>query len=311
MSVSVLQRTVLDPAVPYVGTIFGGLEPGQMVVVHGTVAPDADRFQIDFQCGCSVKPRADVALHFNPRFKGSSCVVCNTLENEGWGWEERTYQIPFARGNQFEIIFLVLPHKFQVSANGKHLLFYKHRVDFARIDTLGIYGKVKIGTIGFTSQTSLHGSQLSSLTASSLNSEAGSTESLDFTLPYTANIPDGLSLGRTMVIKGEIKKDAKSFSIDLKSAGSTDIALHLNPRMKDRAFVRNTYLYNSWGEEERQLRDFPFHPEIYFEIIIRCEPQHYKVAVNGVHQLEYKHRFKDIRKVNLVSVAGDISLYDI
>ncbi|PIO29382.1 hypothetical protein AB205_0191920, partial [Aquarana catesbeiana] len=68
-----LKRTILDPPIPYVGTILGGLEPGTMVVIHGTVPNDADRFQIDFQCGSSTSPRSDVAFHFNPRFKGCEC----------------------------------------------------------------------------------------------------------------------------------------------------------------------------------------------------------------------------------------------
>lgn len=57
-----------------------------------------------------------------------------------------------------------------------------------------------------------------------------------------------------------------SFAIDLKPSGSRDVALHLNPRMKEKVFVRNTYLYDSWGEEERQLREFPFFPDMYFEV---------------------------------------------
>lgn len=72
------------------------------------------RFQVDFTCGSSVKPRADVAFHFNPRFKRSPCIVCNTLQKERWGREEILYQMPFAQGATFEIIFLVLRDKFKV-----------------------------------------------------------------------------------------------------------------------------------------------------------------------------------------------------
>lgn len=72
------------------------------------------RFQVDFTCGSSVKPRADVAFHFNPRFKRSPCVVCNTLRDERWGREEILYQLPLAAGAPFEIIVLVLEDKFKV-----------------------------------------------------------------------------------------------------------------------------------------------------------------------------------------------------
>lgn len=312
MSGDGLHRTILDPVIPYAGTIFESLEPGSMVVIHGSVAHNADRFQIDFQCGSSAKPRSDVAFHFNPRFKGSGVIVCNTLQNETWDWEEKTYEMPFKKGKPFEVIFLILHNKFQVSSNGKHLLTYKHRINLERIDTLCISGMVEIRTIGFAHHTVQQGSQPTSLALSLMNSsQQASQESLTFEMPYIGNLPIALSPGKTVVVKGEVNKNAKRFAIDLKPSGSRDVALHLNPRMKEKVFVRNTYLYDSWGEEERQLREFPFFPDMYFEILIYCEPHQYKVAVNGHHLLEYKHRFKDLAKISEISIDGDIQLYDV
>lgn len=37
----------------------------------------------------------------------------------------------------------------QVAVNGKHVLLYAHRISPEKIDTLGIYGKVNIHSIGF------------------------------------------------------------------------------------------------------------------------------------------------------------------
>lgn len=65
-----------------------------------------------------MKPRADVAFHFNPRFKRSGCIVCNTLQQERWGREEIIYEMPFEKGKSFEIVFTVLLDKFQVSCLG-------------------------------------------------------------------------------------------------------------------------------------------------------------------------------------------------
>lgn len=73
-----------------------------------------DRFQVDFTCGSSVKPRADVAFHFNPRFCRTPNIVCNTLQNQLWGREEISYQNPFTLGSTFEIIILVLRDQFKV-----------------------------------------------------------------------------------------------------------------------------------------------------------------------------------------------------
>lgn len=77
------------------------------------------RFQVDLQLGNSLKPRADVAFHFNPRFKRSNCIVCNTLTNEKWGWEEITYDMPFRKEKSFEIVIMVLKNKFQVGSGRK------------------------------------------------------------------------------------------------------------------------------------------------------------------------------------------------
>lgn len=61
-------------------------------------------------------------------------------------------------------------------------------------------------------------------------------------------------------------KISSSFTINLKSSDSKDIALHLNPRLKNKVFVRNSYLHDSWGEEEKEVTDFPFSPGMYFEV---------------------------------------------
>lgn len=46
-------------------------------------------------------------------------------------------------------------------------------------------------------------------------------------------------------------------------------------------------------------------------MIVRCEAQQFKVAVNGVHQLIYKHREKDLSRVNKLEILGDLELVDV
>ncbi|XP_062346124.1 galectin-8 isoform X4 [Cinclus cinclus] len=285
------QQKISNPMIPYVGTIHDGLVPGEKIVIHGSVPDDADRFQVDLQCGSSIKPRADVAFHFNPRFRRSGCIVCNTLDREKWGWEEVTYDMPFKKGESFEIVIMILKDKFQVTVNKKHLLLYNHRISLEKIGTLGIYGKVKIKTIEFVSQGEMpNGSQLG--------------------VPYVGKLGTALHPGCTIAIQGEVNKNAKSFAINLRPSGSKDIALHLNPRMKNKVFVRNSYLHDSWGEEEKEVDRFPFSPGMYFELLIFCDAYQFKVAINGVHTLEYKHRFKQLEKINMVEVTGDVHLLD-
>ncbi|XP_032911325.1 galectin-8 isoform X1 [Catharus ustulatus] len=311
LSLDTSQRKISNPIIPYVGTIHGGLVPGEQIVIHGSVPDDADRFQVDLQCGSSIKPRADVAFHFNPRFRRSGCIVCNTLEREKWGWEEITYEMPFEKGESFKIVIMILKDKFQVSVNKKHLLLYNHRISLEKIDTLGIYGKVKIKTIEFISQ-SLQGSQPSSLGVTKISTENGEMPNgSQLSVPYVEKLDTALYRGCTIAIKGEVKKNPKSFAINLRPSGSKDIALHLNPRMKNKVFVRNSYLHDSWGEEEKEVASFPFSPGMYFELIIFCDDYQFKVAINGVHTLEYKYRFKQLEKINMLEVTGDVHLLEV
>lgn len=70
-------------------------------------APPPARFQVDFQCGCSLHPRPDIAIHFNPRFHTTKPhVICNTLHNERWQAEARWPRLALQRGASFFILFL-------------------------------------------------------------------------------------------------------------------------------------------------------------------------------------------------------------
>ncbi|KAG9347369.1 hypothetical protein JZ751_004936 [Albula glossodonta] len=311
MSIANPKQTVLNPTIPFAGTILGGLQPGEMVLIQGSVSNDSDRFQVDLTCGSSTKPRADVAFHFNPRFKRSPCIVCNTLQKERWGKEEIHHQMPFKQGAPFEIIMLVQKDQFKVAVNGSHVLEYRHRLDVGKVDTMQISGKVKVQAIGFIPNPNSASPPPSILMSKVTQANALLSESGDLSLPYKGRLQTGISPGNTLTVKGKISVYPHSFAVNLAVGDTEDIALHLNPRIKAGVFIRNSFLNGCWGPEENLLPNFPFSPGEYFEMIVYCEAQQFKVAVNGVHTLDYKHRVQDLARVNQVEILGDLQLLDV
>uniref|UniRef100_A0A8C6U5Y3 Galectin n=1 Tax=Neogobius melanostomus TaxID=47308 RepID=A0A8C6U5Y3_9GOBI len=283
---------------PFSGTILGGLAVGEMLLIQGTVPSNADRFQVDLMCGSSAKPRADVAFHFNPRVK-KGCVVCNSLLKESWGREEIHKLMPFRPGAAFELIILVQSDIYKVAVNGAHLVEYKHRLELQRVDTLMIQGKVQINAIAVvaTDQDCPTRQSAVSLSESKMKNSSRSDSSLssngDLSVPFKAEIIKGLSPGRSITVKGRTLPHAHSLCLNLRVGGSSSIALHLNPRLKTKDFVRNSFLSACWGPEETESKHFPFAPDQYFEMIVLCEASQFRVAVNGTHQFDYKHRVQD------------------
>nr|XP_023422341.1 galectin-8 isoform X2 [Cavia porcellus] len=220
--------------------------------------------------------------------------------------------MPFQKEKSFEIVIMVLKDKFQVAVNGKHTLLYTHRIKLEKIDTLGIYDHVNIHSVGFRFSSDLQSTQASTLGLTNMNRENALKSGISqFTLPFEARLNSPMGPGRTVVVKGEVNMKAKSFNIDLIAEKSKTIALHLNPRLNIKAFVRNSFLNNAWGEEERNITFFPFSPGMYFEMIIYCDTREFKVAVNGAHSLEYKHRFRDLGSIDTVAINGDIRLLEV
>ncbi|XP_033881881.2 galectin-6-like isoform X1 [Acipenser ruthenus] len=138
-------QPIYNPPVPYIGPIYGNLRPGMSVYIHGEVPHRITRFQVNLQCGNY--EGCDVALHFNPRFDGWDKVVFNTFQNGSWEGEEKKREMPFRKGEDFELIIIVNQDGYQINVNGQEFYLFQHRMPCERVNTLDITGDVIIKSL--------------------------------------------------------------------------------------------------------------------------------------------------------------------
>ncbi|XP_062996019.1 galectin-4-like [Elgaria multicarinata webbii] len=321
-----------NPPLPYNKFVPGGLRPGMSIYVQGTVPHHTKRFRVNFACG--PEDGADIALHFNPRFDGKDKVVLNTFERGKWGREE-VHSMPLHKGKQFEIIFVVNNDGYQLMVNRNPFCNFGHRIPPERVQVVSADGDLELQSLTLMGGAPMPGGGMPPQSFPQMgmpgmmpdfgygpsnlpgipNYGYGPTNLPVMTaptsyhpqVPYVGNLPGGLGSKRTIILRGFIPQDAKKFHINFK-AGPQDIILHINPRMDERAVVRNSYLNGRWGPEERELTFNPFQRGQYFDLSIRCGNQRFKVFANDQHLFDFNHRFQNFQQINMLEIAGDVVL---
>ncbi|KAJ8045713.1 Galectin-8 [Holothuria leucospilota] len=299
------QNYVLNPAIPYIGTIPSGVQPGSLIYIQGIVPAGAQRFHINLQCGASKQPQSDIALHFNPRFPAQT-VVRNAMKGQKWLAEEKGQPyFPFAYNTPFEIIILVEAGQFKVAVNGQHFTEFKHRVvNLKRITHLRVEGQVQIYSIRY---------------------EGGAPQPqaapvpqgpvVNPSVPYIGTIPGGVQPGKLIYIDGLVPNGAQRFAINLQCGTSkqpqSDIALHFNPRFPAQTVVRNAMKGQKWLAEEKGQPYFPFIHNAPFNLIIAVEQTQFRIAVNGQHFTEFRHRVVNLKRITHLAVNGQVQIYSI
>uniref|UniRef100_A0A914UNN8 Galectin n=1 Tax=Plectus sambesii TaxID=2011161 RepID=A0A914UNN8_9BILA len=138
-----------NPPVPYIGSV-RGVSPGLLISVSGQPTSQAKWFAINLQCGPSMNPRDDIALHISPRFEGPvSKVIRNSLQGGQWGIEENFGHFPFAPDAPFEILVMVEADLFKIAINGQHFTEFRHRMPLGRINTLAIDGDLHLHVVRY------------------------------------------------------------------------------------------------------------------------------------------------------------------
>ncbi|XP_044517907.1 galectin-3 [Gracilinanus agilis] len=127
-------------------------------------------------------------------------------------------------------------------------------------------------------------------------------------VPYDHPLPGGIMPRMLITILGTTKPNANKIALDFKKGN--DVAFHFNPRFNEdnkRIIVCNSKFDNNWGKEERHQM-FPFEAGKPFKIQVLVETDHFKVAVNDAHLLQYNHRMKNLNEITKLGISGDINL---
>ncbi|NXN98403.1 LEG3 protein, partial [Rhinopomastus cyanomelas] len=130
--------------------------------------------------------------------------------------------------------------------------------------------------------------------------------------PFELSLQSGLIPRMLITITGTVNPNPNRFQLDFKRGN--DIAFHFNPRFKEdnkRVIVCNSMFHNSWGKEERTAPRFPFEPGKPFKLQVLCEVDHFKVAVDDAHLLQYNFREKKLNEITKLCIAGDVTLTSI
>jgi len=281
-------HTVPNPGCPYEGDIPNGLQPGKQIHVSGHVPHHSTQFRFD------LKTYSGIALCINPRFNQGT-TVRNSEQNGGWANEELG-PIPFHKGRNFTMVITVEHDKYRVEVNGMHAFDFRHRTSFHDVKRFGISGDITIHQINYSGG------------AGSAHHEQGALN-----VPGAVAIRSGMQPGRMIQIQGSVFPNAGRFQINLQSTGEHDpanMAFVFNPRWNDpsgqQIVVRTNKQHGGWGPEERDGYN-PFTKGGNFDMLILCEPNEYKVAVNGQHFTSFRHR-ANMQEVNHIGVSGDVSI---
>ncbi|XP_058244525.1 uncharacterized protein LOC131352419 [Hemibagrus wyckioides] len=303
-------QTVIQPTLPYVTTVKGGMKPDMAVLIQGVLPAHAQSFKIHFKTGDYIDDfDNDIAFEFKPRIGKDVCM--NSYIHESWGREECISDKPFIKGAAFQLLIIIKTEGYEVFINGIRHYMYKHRFPLDRFSAFGIAGDVSILVFGFIDNwKTLNLSQSNTTVMGSLVSRplslplAVSRPFIQPKLPYSSQITGGIRQNMAVFFQGTVPINSKGFEISFKTGESDDIAFHFNPRIGQYVYL-NTFRNGSW-EKEECVSDKPFAKGAGFYLFIVINSDNYEVFVNGLRHCTFKHRIPPA-KVNTLGIRGEVS----
>ncbi|XP_055002398.1 galectin-4-like [Sorex araneus] len=283
-----------NPTLPFCKPIPCDLNVGTFVYIAGVAHQNLQSFVVNFALGPDAV-RDDIAFHFNPRFAGWNKVVFNARLSGTWGAEEEKRKIPFKNGEHFDILVMITQEHYKVLVNGNHFYEFGHRTPIQKVTHLYVDGNMTLQLVSFLGQCPKF-------------SEAMEGPPIFYPpVPYMRRLQGGLKTNRTIIIVGFIPRSAHRFFINFIVGTTGDIALHINPRMGEKAVVRNSFLNGGWGCEESGISYNPFAPGQYFDLSICTSTDNLKVFANGQHIFDYEHRVP-ATTADILEISSDVIL---
>ncbi|KAK3092599.1 hypothetical protein FSP39_004842 [Pinctada imbricata] len=256
-----------------------GLRVGTQVLLRGRVQEGCEAFAVNLQ---QEEGGGDIALHFNPR-PSEGIVVRNCYAGD-WQSEERDQpHFPFDCGRSFLLRIEAAGDGFRTYVNGKPYIDFGHRMGMDHIRYLFLSSGAEFYDITIQDR---------------------------YRLPYSAEIPGGMSPGKAIRVRGA-GQDNDGFSLNFSCDPSNErCAFHFNPRPNEGVVIRNACL-DGWGGEERDYEaDFPFSPFQYFDAVLVANDDKYIVFVNDEYFAEFNHRC-DVHECNFFNIRGNMDILDV
>ncbi|XP_062556162.1 32 kDa beta-galactoside-binding lectin lec-3-like [Armigeres subalbatus] len=123
--------------------------------------------------------------------------------------------------------------------------------------------------------------------------------------PFLGEIPNGLSIGQSMLIQGKIIGN-EMFNINLQSGAAVnprdDTPLHISIRLGDKRIVRNSFVDGAWQKEERDGKCRITVGEN-FQLQIEVKKSHFKLRIDGKKFCKFKHRLS-VDQVRFVHIGN-------
>uniref|UniRef100_A0A8C9W4C3 Galectin n=1 Tax=Scleropages formosus TaxID=113540 RepID=A0A8C9W4C3_SCLFO len=286
--------------------IQGGLQEGKSITVKGRVLLGAKSFYVNLQCGDG--PEANVALHFSARFdKLPGYVVLNSYHQNTWS-KECKYESPIPRGSTFALEIMVNRDSYLTSVNGIFFLEYLHQLPPSSVNTIWVDGGIELESVEFPNTS----------VSPPVRLQTGKSEKTQIFLRNACPVhrvrerePD-----RTMTPKkktggpisvsrcGTVTNTSAFCRFFIELRYKNGVAFQLSPDFDKSRVVCSS---QKWRSEER-LQGLPFCKGRPFTVNILCEVTCYRISINGIQTITFKHRYSMLNEIDILEIGGDVSL---